>query len=154
MFADGYLLTQLIPIFLLLKIKRCFENLVILLTWIRPGSGLIKFCGSGSGSGYDQSGSTSLILRILNQVVILYGSDRIWLRNTDMYYSWCRQCQEIWKPLIFLSVASILCTSLGGDDNKASSLGKTPSTLLLFLPETKADFASYILLKGVPLHKW
>ena len=45
--------------FLLLKIKRCFEN-VILLTWIRPGSGLIKFCGSGSGSGYDQSESTSL----------------------------------------------------------------------------------------------
>ena len=35
MFADGHLLTQLISIFLLLKIKRCFENLVILLTWIR-----------------------------------------------------------------------------------------------------------------------
>ena len=36
MFADGHLLTQLIPIFfLILKIKRCFENLVILLTWIR-----------------------------------------------------------------------------------------------------------------------
>ena len=35
MFADGHLHTQLIPIFLLLKIKRCFENFVILLTWIR-----------------------------------------------------------------------------------------------------------------------
>ena len=52
MFADGHLLTQLIPYFFTLKIKRCFENLAILLTWIRPGSGLIKFCGSGSG--YDQ----------------------------------------------------------------------------------------------------
>ena len=65
MFADGHLLTQLIHIFLLLKIKRCFENLVILLTWIRPGlgsgSGLIKFCGAGSRSGYDQSESTSLL---------------------------------------------------------------------------------------------
>ena len=58
MFADGHLLTQLIPIFLLLKIERCFEIFFILLTWIRPGSGLIKFCASGSG--YDQSGSTSL----------------------------------------------------------------------------------------------
>ena len=27
-----------------------------------PGSGLVKFCGSWSGSGYDHSGSTSLIL--------------------------------------------------------------------------------------------
>ena len=35
MFADGHLLTQLMPIFLILKINRCFENLVILLTWIR-----------------------------------------------------------------------------------------------------------------------
>ena len=45
---------------LLLKIKRCIENLEILLTWIRPGSGsgLIKFCGSG----YNQSGSTSLVI--------------------------------------------------------------------------------------------
>ena len=45
MFADDYLLTQLKPIFLLLKIKTSLENLVILLT----------------GSGYDQSGSTSLL---------------------------------------------------------------------------------------------
>ena len=48
--------------FLLLKIERCFENFVILLTWIRPGSGLIKFCGSG----YDRSGSTSLFLTLLS----------------------------------------------------------------------------------------
>ena len=35
MFADAHLLTQLLAFFLLLKIKRCFEKLVILLTWIR-----------------------------------------------------------------------------------------------------------------------
>ena len=36
-------------------------TLLILLTWIRTGfgSGFIKFCGSGSG--YNQSGSTSLM---------------------------------------------------------------------------------------------
>ena len=45
--------------FWLLKIKLCFKSLVILLTWSRTGSGsgLIKFCGSG----YNQSGSTSLV---------------------------------------------------------------------------------------------
>ena len=55
MFADGHLLTQLIPIFLLLKIKRCFENLVTIdldPAWIRI---------RGSRSRYNQSGSTSLI---------------------------------------------------------------------------------------------
>ena len=41
-------------VFLLSKIKRCFENLVILLTWIRPGS----------GSGYNQSGTTSLLCTV------------------------------------------------------------------------------------------
>ena len=45
MFADGHLLTQLIPYFLLLKIKRCFENLVILLTWIRIRSIRIHITG-------------------------------------------------------------------------------------------------------------
>ena len=40
-------------VILLLNIKRCYENLVIILTWIRAGS--------GPGSGYDQSGSTSLL---------------------------------------------------------------------------------------------
>ena len=42
-------------------LKICFEiNLGILLTWIRTGSGseFIKFCGSGSE--FNQSGSTSL----------------------------------------------------------------------------------------------
>ena len=48
MLADGHLLTQLIPE---ADLKRWFENLVILLTWIR----------TGSGSGYNHSGSTSLI---------------------------------------------------------------------------------------------
>ena len=45
-------------------LKICFEiNLGILLTWIRTGSGsgsaFIKFCGSGSE--FNQSGSTSLL---------------------------------------------------------------------------------------------
>ena len=35
MFADASLLNQLIPFFLLVKIKRCYEIFVILLTCIR-----------------------------------------------------------------------------------------------------------------------
>ena len=61
MFADGHLLTQIIHIFLLLKIKRCW-------CFYWPGSrpGLIKFCGSESG--YDQSGSTSLVKKVRSRV--------------------------------------------------------------------------------------
>ena len=56
--------------------KRCFEiNLMILLTWIRTESGseFIKFCGSGSG--YNQSGTTSLlVVSVADQNSGLFGN--------------------------------------------------------------------------------
>ena len=59
--------------FLLLKIKSCFENLEILWTWIRPGS----------GSGYNQSRSTSLASTLLRFFIIIAQVKLVYAVTTD-----------------------------------------------------------------------
>ena len=63
-----------LKIFFFLTFKRLFEiKLVILLSWFRLGSetALIKFCGSGSA--FDQCGSTpQFFLRVLYVVAAVF----------------------------------------------------------------------------------
>ena len=94
----------------ILNLKQSFK---ILLTWIRPGSGsgLTKFCGSRSGSGYNQIHIT--VVRYLSAVwhLILYlsaclASCQVPVCLSGVLFS---ACLPAWHHVKYLSACLASC---------------------------------------------